>query len=358
MASITVFDSHGRRLDEPYGDRDDSVRRMAQYGVVCELHGGQMPQLTVYFRARETDSGRLEQYYARYRPDHSTVDWSVALDDTRSSRPESGPSLDQGFIDQLPSEFAEEIVQYAETEHNLSVADSTTDENFLRHLLAAVPSPDPGGSSEERQRAERLLADGERLHFGAESYETALGTASRLVTAGSGRAAAITESDTTLDGGMSAYDLVVERGAYASLVPLGETAERMSPPEPVPEGLKGEIRTAVQRLTGEEDPNWIHLAPYLVGASLAVGAVVVLLVVGIDHFIGLPDVSTVGPLGWFPDKAPPSGWGLSDVGDRIGNFVNSLLPSGTTGSPNTPTPTATPSTTSSTNQSSLMFIRQ
>lgn len=203
MTEITIFDSRGYRLGEPDGSRDDEIKQMNKYGVVCSVAKSQPPKLTVYFRARESSSGRLEQYYARYVPDRR---------------------IDIGFAD--------EIKEYAEANHGLSVADSTGGENFLGTLLARPNLEREVGMIRDRNRAQELLKQGQRLRFGSGSYEDAFSLVLNLVGSRPGLKAAITEDQSTLGGGMSGYDLVVEKGHYSGMTPLGDTKEKMRPPEP------------------------------------------------------------------------------------------------------------------------------
>ncbi|WP_152529851.1 hypothetical protein [Candidatus Halobonum tyrrellensis] len=289
---------------------------MNQYGVVCELYHGQVPRLTTYFRARESDSGRLEQYYARYQPDRS--DRSPAdfpSGHTRDSVPTSN-SADDLFLDRFPSGFAAQIVRHAESEHGLSVADSTTNENFLGTLLEIGGSPNQGSSADERQRARELLADGERLHFATESYETALGLISSLLTAQADLTAAITEDTSTLDGGMSAYDCVVEPGGEEGLESLGDTKGKMIPPEPTRNegtGLGNDILSSAQGETSDGHADIARIAPYLAGAlvvGVAIGILIgMALASGLDsgNLIALPDMPHILDISQLPSFISENG---------------------------------------------------
>lgn len=213
MPDITIFDSRGYRLGDTDGSRDSEIKRMNKYGVVFSVVNGRPPELTVYFRARESSSGRLEQYYARYVPD-------------------AGPgSLNIGFAD--------DIKRYAEAEHDLSVADSTGGENFLGTLLARPDTNRTVGMIRDRDRAQQLLKQGQRLRFGTGSYEDAFSLVLSLVSSRPGLKGAITEDRSTLSGGMSEYDLVIENGHQGGMTPLGDTKEKMRPPEAAPSGYGG-----------------------------------------------------------------------------------------------------------------------
>jgi hypothetical protein len=209
MSEVTLYDSRGYPLDDPDGERNEKIRNMSRYGVVFTISDAQPFELTTYFRAYESSSGRMEQYYASYitSSDHA-----------------------------LLREFREAVIDVAETDHGLKIERSESGENVLSNLDAA----DPGqvGTDRQRSRARELLSGGERLRFGVSSYEKAFELISEVGGARVGMEIAVTEGESTHTGPMSTYDLIVEKGPYMGLEPIGQTQALMNPE---PDASDGEI---------------------------------------------------------------------------------------------------------------------
>jgi len=200
MSGVTLYDSRGYPLDDRDGERNEKIRNMSRYGVVFTISDAQPFELTTYFRAYESSSGRMEQYYARY---------------TTSSN------------HALLREFREAVIDVAETDHGLEIERSESGENVLSNL----DTDDPGqvGTDRQRSRARELLSGGERLRFGVGSYEKAFKLISELSGARAGMEIAVTEGESTHAGPMSTYDVIVEKGPYVGLEPLGQTQGLMNP---------------------------------------------------------------------------------------------------------------------------------
>ena len=200
MSEVTLYDSRGYPLDDPNGERNEKIRNMGRYGVVFTISYTQPYEMATYFRAYESASGRMEQYYATYT--------------TASNRA-------------LLREFREAVIDAAERDHDLDIERSETGENILSNLDA----DDPGqiGTDRQRSRARELLSGGERLRFGVSSYEKAFKLIGELAGSRAGMEFAVTEGDSTHAGPMSTYDLVIEKGAYVGLEPLGQTQALMNP---------------------------------------------------------------------------------------------------------------------------------
>lgn len=207
MSEVTLYDSRGYPLDDPDGERNEKIRNMSRYGVVFTISDAQPFELTTYFRAYESSSGRMEQYYASY---------------TTSS--------DHALL----REFREAVIDVAETDHGLEIERSESGENVLSNLDAS----DPGqvGTDRQRSRARELLSGGERLRFGVSSYEKAFKLIGEVGGARVGMEIAVTEGESTHAGPMSTYDLIVEKGPYMGLEPLGQTQALMNPERDVSDG--------------------------------------------------------------------------------------------------------------------------
>mgnify|MGYP000073687473 CR=1 FL=1 len=200
MSEITLYDSRGYPLDDPNGDRNEKIRNMSRYGVVFTISYTQPYEMSTYFRAYESSSGRMEQYYATYT--------------TSSNRA-------------LLKEFRESVIETAEREHGLEIERTESGENILSNL--DTDDPGPVGRKHQLTRARKLLSVGERLRFGVTSYEKAFKLISDLSDARAGAEFAITEGDSTHGGPMEKYDLIVEKGPYTGLEPLGQTQALMNP---------------------------------------------------------------------------------------------------------------------------------
>jgi hypothetical protein len=200
MSEVTLYDSRGYPLDDPDGERNEKIRNMSRYGVVFTIADAQPFELATYFRAYESSSGRMEQYYATY---------TTASDHA------------------LLREFREAVIDVAETDHGLEIERSESGENILSNL----DTSDPGqvGTDRQRSRARELLSSGERLRFGVGSYEKAFKFIGEVGGARVGMEIAVTEGESTPGGPMSTYDLIIEKGPYMGLEPLGQTQALMNP---------------------------------------------------------------------------------------------------------------------------------
>ena len=206
MREVRLYHSRGYPLDDPNGERNEKIRNMSRYGVVFTISYTQPYEMATYFRAYESASGRMEQYYATYTTSRS-----------------------------LLREFREAVIDAAETDHGLEIERSASGENILSNLDA----DDPGriGTDRQQRRARELLAGGERLRFGVGSYEEAFKLIGELADARAGLEVAVTEGESTHTGPMSTYDLIIEKGPYVGLEPLGETESLMNPePDDADEG--------------------------------------------------------------------------------------------------------------------------
>jgi len=189
MSKVTIYDSRGYRLDDPHGERNQKIRNMGRYGVVFSISYTQPYEMATYFRAYESASGRMEQYYATYT--------------TSGNRA-------------LLREFREAVIDAAEENHGLEIERSESGENVLSNLDA----DDPGqvGTERQRSRARELLSGGERLHFGVGSYEKAFKLIGELAGTRPGMEFAVTEGESTTTGPMSTYDLIIEKCSSHSAV--------------------------------------------------------------------------------------------------------------------------------------------
>jgi hypothetical protein len=205
MREVVLYDSRGYRLGDQGGKQNETVWTVSRYDIDFVVSFGREWSFTVYFRAYESSSSRLDQYYAVSHVPENEVNFS---------------------------EFRDAVFRRAE-EHGLEIEESGAGGNILQTLEeTGLPTV---GRRDERQRAERLLGQGNQLRFGVSSYGAALRLMSELDGARRGMSFAVTDGDGAELESLDAYDLVVEKGSYAGLTPLGATAELMDPTPTQPE---------------------------------------------------------------------------------------------------------------------------
>jgi hypothetical protein len=250
MSEVSLYDSRGYPLDDPDGQRNETIREMSRYGIVFSVTLGQNRTFAAYFRAYENASGRLEQYYAIYRAGRDEAKFSA---------------------------FRRAVFRTAEEEYNLEIEQSGTGENVLNALdesdLRSVGTPD------ERRRVRKLLSQGRRLRFGVGSYGAAFKLMSDLADAKPGMTFAVTEGDGTRLGSLDTCDLVVEKGAYTGLTPLGDTAELM---DPTPDREQSQPETWRDHPAADPAITAVAVLAVVVGVVVLYGALVHLAWGGVD----------------------------------------------------------------------------
>ncbi|NUB91302.1 hypothetical protein HT576_09745 [Haloterrigena sp. SYSU A121-1] len=196
MSELTIYDSHGN----PYGDggRGRSNDRIEEFffgGVKLYLDAGSRTELVVFFRARESNVGRAEQFYAVYT--------------TRNTR-------------NLFENFRSELRQRVETEYGMSIETSSDDVRVYESLGGRNDSVP--GSEFDHSVVSNLLQSGKRLRFGVSSASGALALCSKYL---QGPANRVAIADNTSIDAIESCDLAVEVGTHRGLEPLGETGRLM-----------------------------------------------------------------------------------------------------------------------------------
>lgn len=198
MAELTIYDSEGRAYD-PDGTSSQTNETIEDYffaGVRVAIELGGTPTITVFFRARESIGGRSEQFYAVYK---------------------------DSSVRNLVNRFDQTVTQRVEEEYNMSIDPSESDMTVFNNLTGTHP-PVPT-SDFEQELISDLLAQGQRLRFGVNDYNTALGVFKKSVEERDATSAAI--ADDAKKSALSEFDLVIEKGNYAGLKPLGDTSRLM-----------------------------------------------------------------------------------------------------------------------------------
>ncbi|ADB59962.1 hypothetical protein Htur_1070 [Haloterrigena turkmenica DSM 5511] len=196
MPELTIYDSHGK----PYGDsgRGRSNDRIEEFffgGVKLYLDAGSRTELVVFFRARESNVGRAEQFYAVYT--------------TRNTR-------------NLFENFRSELRQRVESEYGMSIETSSDDVRVYEALGGRNDSVP--GSEFDHSVVSNLLQSGKRLRFGVSSASGALALCSKYLQGSANRVAI---ADNTSIDALESCNLAIEVGNHRGLEPLGETSRLM-----------------------------------------------------------------------------------------------------------------------------------
>lgn len=194
MAELQIYDSQGERYDTSNGvEQSTRIQNFFFGGVRVYLDIGSPSELIVFFRARESKSGRAEQYYAVYRTDE---------------------------LRKLFDRFKADLRQRVEEEFGMTLQ-TTSDDVELFTKLDSTQKPVPG-TTRDHQIIESSLQRGDRLRFGVSTGEEALGLFLKYI---QGDATEVAIGESTAIDDLETCDLVIEVGSYDGLEPLGETTE-------------------------------------------------------------------------------------------------------------------------------------
>lgn len=220
MTELTIYDSHGN----PYGESgrgrpDERIENFFFGGVKLYLERGSQTELVVFFRARESNVGRSEQFYAVYK--------------TRQT---------SNLFDQFKSDLRHRV----ENEYGMSL-ETSSDDVAVYSALGTGSSSVPG-TDFNHELISSLLRSGNRLRFGVSSPKKALALCSKYLQESAQRVAI---ADSTDIDELANCDLAVEIGNHRGLEPLGDTQRLLDEQRRSMEGklvnekvstIKGEIQ--------------------------------------------------------------------------------------------------------------------
>jgi hypothetical protein len=192
MSTLTIYNSQGDQLDGGPADASQRIEQFFFDGVRLYLDTRDQLELTVFFRARESDAGRAEQYYAVYETETAT-------------------GLFRGFERALRAEV--------EDERDMILQTDSSDAPLVSLFSTDQPIP---GSDREHGAISSLLSEGNSLQLGAGSPSLALGLIQRYVSSPAQELAIV--DDVTVDSAAT-WDFVVESSADSELEPLGATVD-------------------------------------------------------------------------------------------------------------------------------------
>ena len=192
MATLTVYDAEGNEYT-PDGEttgRNERIKELNLASVRFAIEP-QQRRVTGYFRAKETQTARAEQYYAEFTARNASDPVGEFTDALRTRLDEWGYILD---------ESAGEMAVFQRLENP---------------DRASTP-----GRKNDRTILQDLAADRQLTNVGVGSPEAAVGLLSELADSHS---VAITSAEAT---SLSAFDVAITVGRYSGIEPLGETETR------------------------------------------------------------------------------------------------------------------------------------
>lgn len=223
MPSLRIYDTKGNEHSptDDTGRTNDRIKDLFYDGVRLTVETGRETTFTLFIRARETTNARTEQFYAVY----STRDGSIT-------------DLIRALRDRV------------EREWGYAIDDSADDMGVFRALDTGATSHP--GTNREQSILTELLGSRTRTTIGVRDAESALGVISQF-TEQYDRAAI---ADSPESSALSSFDLVVAPDGSQGIVPLEDTEDRW---ESTKESLRSEhidqeiasIKDSVQALSRE-----------------------------------------------------------------------------------------------------------
>jgi hypothetical protein len=198
MSRLIIYDSQGNKYDSAKAGpgSQEHIQEFFFAGVRVALDLGTTPTVTAFFRAKESDSGRSEQFYAVYEADR---------------------------LRKLFKQF-KNAVQERVQDLGMSIDTSAEDMTVFNNLRSSPP-PIPG-SDFDHEIISDLLRQGQKVQLGVSDYATALGLFRRYTEQQDLSSAAI--ADDAQKPALSEFDLVVEKGDHEGLQPLAKTSKLMN----------------------------------------------------------------------------------------------------------------------------------
>ncbi len=194
MPTLTIYDSEGNKYS-PTGNAtgtSQQIKNLNLASVRFAVLPGRQTRFLAYYRAKETEHGRAEQFYAEYTTRESSNSVSAFVNAVKNQVDEWGHILDEPA-----DEMA--VFQTVENAHRATVPGSENDRTILNKLLNGRQLVTVGVSDAEA--ALGLMQSFDRSH-----------------------SVAITDSQNaeSLDG----FDLAIVIGRHRGIEPLGSTVDR------------------------------------------------------------------------------------------------------------------------------------
>jgi len=255
MATLQIYDSQGQPIHGEAGGENQQVKDFFFDGVRLAVDANRN-EMFCFFRARDNETARSEQYYAKY---------------SYQTRSEMG-----NIFDAVKSRIEGEYGMILDTENN--------DTRFFE-LLGSSNSGSVPNNSSDLDDVMTLLSEYQSARIGVGSYDEAYGLFGKLSRNADVNKVAV--SDNATGRSLSAYDLVIEKGDYFGVELLGDTEEKV-------ESLRERRRAALES-EHETDDDTDPISG-LMGAALFVGVGVgIVLAVLYGSCLGL-NMALVGDL--------------------------------------------------------------
>jgi hypothetical protein len=266
MSTLEIYNSQGEQLDGGPTDTSQQIEQFFFDGVRLYLDTTDQLELTVFFRARESDAGRAEQYYAVYETQNAT-------------------GLFRGFDRALRAEI--------EDERDMILQTDSSDAQIVSLFSTDQPVP---GSEREHGAISSLLSEGASLQLAAGSPSLALGLIQRYISSPAQELAIV--DDTAVDSAAN-WDFVVESGAESDLEALGTTADdfdaklQRTTANAERSRATGGAATASSDATDQAES--FAKNALAVGVGIVVAAIVAVVLLNVAALVGL-EFPTFGPI--------------------------------------------------------------
>jgi len=197
MIDLTIYDSQGQPLDDPSAPKNERIANFFFDGVRLAIENIDSVRAYCFFRARESEGARLDQFYAEFEA--SSV----------------------GDIGNLKSAVERKVTG----EHDM-ILESSTEDSAVFDLIDDASSLTPPGDRNTRDLIPQLISRGERPRFGVSNYRDALALLFNVIQNSRANKAAIADNAESAE--LSDYDIVIETGDHTGLVPIGDTEDALA----------------------------------------------------------------------------------------------------------------------------------
>lgn len=250
MSTLEIYTSQGKRIGDESGRSNGRIEDFFFDGVRLYLDTGRDPELTVFFRARESEAGRAEQYYAVYQTDTSTS---------------------------LFERFERDLRQEVEEAQEMILETGSEDAQLVSMLTEDITVP---GTDDQHGAISSILAERKPLRLQVPTEKAAFGLLRQYVASPAEQFAIGDDTDTE---SMRDCDLAIEPGAEDGMEPLGDSVDLFE------EQLRRTTANAARPRASRADPEASEpvddrlesigreVAAVAVGVALGVGVLVVLL---------------------------------------------------------------------------------
>jgi hypothetical protein len=189
MSTLTIYDSQGNPVGDSGAQQNQQIEEFFFDGVKLLIDTSDGYELTLFFRARESETGRAEQYYAVYETEKST-----------------------GLFER----FEQKLRQEVEETHGM-ILETATDDTPLPALLTTEP-PLPE-TEKEQSTISLMLSEGKQLTLGVDSPKAAFALVRHYFGSQADRIVILDDISTDT---MLAYDFAIEYGSYSGIESIGE----------------------------------------------------------------------------------------------------------------------------------------